>query len=54
MRLIFRVRSISWLFRKGWYSLYRWKNPTYCNNEMSKMIDIGMFTIGYAIKSRRV
>lgn len=47
MRLIFRVRPISFLFRKDWYSICRWKGVNY-ENEVLHLLDIGMITIGYA------
>lgn len=53
MQLIFRIRSLDFLFNKNWYSLYRWKNPQYYSGSIFKLIDIGMFTIGYRTKNKR-
>ena len=50
MRIIVRFRPISYIFYKNWYSLYRWKNPHYYEDEDKvrvKLIDIGAITIGY-------
>jgi hypothetical protein len=45
------------MFRKNWYSLYRWKNPyeTYYNEKYNynRVIDIGFITIGYATKIKK-
>lgn len=57
MRIIFRIRPLNFMFRKNWYSLYRWKNPyeTYYNEKYNynRVIDIGFITIGYATKIKK-
>ena len=54
MQIIFRCRPIKWMFKKNWYSLYRWKNPfTYPSDGMiGRVIDAGVFTIGYRKKAK--
>jgi len=50
IELIFRYRKFSYFKNKNWYSLYRWKNPHYYEDEDKvrvKLIDIGAITIGY-------
>lgn len=46
-KLILCFRPISFMFLKNWYSLYRWNNPTEYENQIFRMIDIGVITIGY-------
>jgi len=47
-RFVFACRPIQWIFRRDWYSLYRWRigfDPQYDCYSI-RVIDIGMFTIG--------
>lgn len=48
MRLIFHIRSFSWLFRRDWYSFHRFRNPFFYGGKKIRLIDIGCFTIGYS------
>ncbi len=47
VRLTLVVRPISYMFRKNWYSLYRWKNPPEIEGEIAHLVDFGSFTFGY-------
>jgi len=46
-RLVLVFRPISWIFRKDWYGLYRWKNPLSYENYRIYLIDFGLITFGY-------
>lgn len=47
-RLVFARRGLAWIFRKDWYSLYRWRNPdTYpMSSDTLRIVDIGAFSVG--------
>lgn len=47
IKCIFRVRPLRWLFRRNWYSLYRWRNPVEQDGETVRLIDMGPVTVGY-------
>jgi hypothetical protein len=47
-RFTVHFRSLTWLFRKGWYSLHRWKNPNDDYGELVKIIDCGIFSFVFA------
>jgi hypothetical protein len=49
MKPIFVRRPLSWIFRRSWYSTYRWTHPHELDGCMVYLIDIGMFTIGVEI-----
>lgn len=40
-------RGLSFLFRKNWYSLYRWKNPTEFDDYSTRILDVGMFGVSF-------
>ena len=47
-KLVFVWRGFSRIFRKDWYSLYRWRNPTTypMSDDTLQIVDIGAFSIG--------
>ena len=47
-RFVFRTRSFRWIFRKAWYSTARWGITGSNNLERLWLLDVGMFTIGFA------
>ncbi len=47
MRLIFIVREIEFMFDKKWYTTREYDYE----DEHVKLLDIGSFVIGYAIKN---
>ncbi len=49
-KLVIVWRGFDWLFRKDWYSLYRWKNIQDVGEHRFKAIDIGMFSIILRLK----
>lgn len=55
MRLVFCRRPFRFIFKKKWYSCYRFKNPvTYpSDNQKGRLIDFGMFTFGFRYKRRK-
>jgi len=53
MRMILRFRPISWMFRRNWYSFYRWTHPQDYGNEIYKLFDFGSITIGYVKKASK-
>ncbi len=53
MRIIIRFRPISWMFKKNWYSTYRWTHPEDFWGETIYLIDFGVLTFGYSIKTKK-
>lgn len=49
-------RPFKWIFRKDWYSLYRWrKTDNYpFSTDTVRLIDIGMLSIGYTTMNDKV
>jgi len=52
IRLVFAWRDFSYLFRRNWYSLYRWHNEVALGGRYWKLIDIGILTIGIKYNKR--
>jgi len=46
--LVFRVRPLSWFFRKNWYAIRKGKYPM--STERYHLVDIGAVTIGWRMK----
>ncbi len=52
IRFIFETRPLCFMFYKNWYSLYRFKNVQESYYGEKLIIDIGIFSIGFAWKNK--
>ena len=51
MRIIFCVRPFRFLFLRNWWAIRKGKQwAFYPEEKYAVMLDMGMFTIGYAIR----
>ena len=51
--MYFVFRGFKWIFRKDWYGLVRYRTiQEYGNNERSRIIDVGSFSIVFPVKDK--
>jgi hypothetical protein len=53
MRFILHFRPFKYLFRKNWYGIRKGKAWTYIFGETINILDLGILSIGYAIKPKK-